>query len=89
MLADLAVQQQQMAAGLENARKAHAEVLTQFAEAESAVVATMSALEQAEAGLAAAGEDRGSEAGGRAGPGCGKDGPHRGGKPPRPAQADG
>ena len=61
MLADLAVQQQQMAAGLENARKAHAEVLTQFAEAESAVVATMSALEQAEAGLAAAGETEGAK----------------------------
>jgi hypothetical protein len=57
MLADLVVQQQQMGAGLENARKAHAEVLTQFAEAESAVVMTMSALEQAEAALAAAGEE--------------------------------
>ena len=57
MLAELAVAQQQMGAGLENARKAHAEVLTQFAEAESAVVATMSALEQAEAALTAAGEE--------------------------------
>ena len=52
---------EQMAAGLENARKAHAEVLTQFAEAESAVVATMSAMEQAEAGLAAAGEEEGAK----------------------------
>ena len=57
MLADLGVQQQQMAAGLENARKAHAEVLKQFAEAESAVVSTMSELEKAEAAVAAAGED--------------------------------
>lgn len=56
-LADLVVTQQQMGAGLENARKAHAEVLTQFAAAESAVVATMASLEQAEAGLAAASEE--------------------------------
>jgi hypothetical protein len=62
MLANLAVQQQQMGAGLENARKAHAEVLTQFAQAESAVVTTMSELEKAEAAVAAAGEDQAAKA---------------------------
>ena len=62
MLADLAVSQQQMAAGLENARKSHAEVLTQFAQAESAVVTTMSEVEKAEAALAAAGEDEAAKA---------------------------